>query len=157
MAVLIMALMVIGIVLCIIEISAPGFGIFGVSGIICIFASTFITWYFFGISIYTILLVQLIITIIASIIIYFVLRRNKSISKLVLKDTVKQQLEKDYTRHLNATAITTTALRPTGDITVGEERFEAMSLDGYLEKGEVVKIVKVEKNKVFVEKQNRGE
>ncbi len=152
MTVLIMALMIIGIVLCVVEISAPGFGVFGISGIICIFLCTFISWVFFGISIYTILLVQLIIAIIASIVIFCFLKKNKSFNKIILRDTVNRDVAKNYSKYLEMSGVAKTALRPTGDVIVEEEIFEAISLDGYLEKDEVIKVVKIEKNKVFVKK-----
>jgi membrane-bound serine protease (ClpP class) len=43
-----------------------------------------------------------------------------------------------------------TVLRPSGRVTIGDEIFDAISEDGFINKGEVVRVVKDEAGQIYV-------
>ncbi len=153
MELLIFILMTIGAVLCVFELVAPGFGVFGISGILCLVLSTFLTWSLFEISLYAIMLIQIIITGIVAVIIVVLLRKNEKVNSVILKDTLNLDKNKiDNDELLGKIGVVKTPLKPVGIIKIETRDFEVLSNDGFINIGEEVKVIRVEKDKVFVSK-----
>lgn len=65
-----------------------------------------------------------------------------------------EETDRELGRHVGATALAETALRPTGRIRIGDEAFEAQSAGEWVERGAQVKIVAVSGSRFQVEKTN---
>lgn len=144
-----------GIVLFVIEMIVPGFGIFGVSSIICF---TIGGYYIMGggiAAISVLAVIYLAFVIIVSFLCLYLPKESKW-NPFVLWD--KQQNSKGYigsqdlTMLLGKTGIAFTVLRPAGTVVIDGKRFDVSSLGDYIDKDTAVKIIKVEGSKIFVEK-----
>lgn len=63
-----------------------------------------------------------------------------------------ETLDQELTRHVGATALVESPLRPTGRIRLGEDVFEAQTAGDYVEKGLTVKVVSVAGSRFQVER-----
>jgi membrane-bound ClpP family serine protease len=65
-----------------------------------------------------------------------------------------EEVDRELGRHVGATALADTPLRPTGRIRIGEETYEAQSAGEWVERGAQVKILAVAGSRFQVEKTN---
>jgi membrane-bound ClpP family serine protease len=72
--------------------------------------------------------------------------------KFSLKETIDGQVNLSVAGKLNVgdEGITATLLRPTGKVNFKNEMWEAYSVDDIIEPDTMVKIIKIEQNKIFV-------
>lgn len=137
--------MLAGLVLLLIEFVVPGFGVFGVSGMVCLTVGGF---YVLGGNAWAALV--LVITLLC---VY--LPKESKYNPFVL--WTRQKNSEGYTGGKNwsmlvgkrGTALTT--LRPAGTILVDGKRLDVSSQGDYIEKSAPVIIVRVEGSKIFVE------
>lgn len=147
-------LLVAGIILMAMELSAPGIGIFGVAGLACLTGSGY---YLVGGGMPALLMIAglYLILIIVLAALFFYLPKESKWNPFVLWD--KQRNSEGYTGGQNmaellgkeGTAIT--VLRPAGTVLVDGKRLDVISLGEYVSKGAAVRIVKVEGSKIFVD------
>lgn len=147
-----------GIFLLLAEGVIPGFGVAGVSGIICVFVSVFMITS----NLYEALLL-LILTIAFMVLTLIVLYRfgfgSKYMKFLVLK--TEQKNEEGYTtvdnikKYLGKRGKTESALRPSGAVLIGDVRIDAVTQGEYIDKESIVEVIKVEGNTLIVKKVNK--
>lgn len=148
---------VLGIILLITEAAMPGFGIAGIGGVLCIGVSIFLI----SNSIVTAVLsvtVILILTIIAILLLYKFAPKNKYFNRIILNAKLDKNKgytsTVDYSKYVNQTGIVTTALRPSGIISIDGELLDVVSEGQFIEKDEIVMVSKVEGRKIVVRKMN---
>ncbi len=147
-------LFVAGMILLALELFVvPGFGVTGLGGIILVIASLFLTFNDPTIGLYAVSF-SLISSIIITIILFRFFGKSKTWNRIAL--TITQSKENGYlaakTRSdllgLEGEALTT--LRPTGTALIAGERIDVLSESSYIEKGNKIKVVKIEGVKVIV-------
>lgn len=165
------ALFVVGLILLLVELFAiPGFGVFGITGIVLMVVSLTLSMIFnmgfdFHLTTPSIVVSKLLIVLTAVCMGFFLsLWLGK---KLLLADTpfgslaLKTELSKEegfvvqdgnMSQLVGQYAVTHTFLRPSGKIEVNGEILDATSLVGFIEKGEKVKIKKFENAQLIVSK-----
>lgn len=144
-----------GVVLLAIELVIPGFGAFGVAGMIC---TTIGAFYIMGgglPAIVILLAIYLVLALgVAFLCVY--LPKESKYNSFVL--WTRQQNSAGYTggddlsQLLGKRGQALTTLRPAGTISVEGKRLDVSSLGDFIAKDTPVKIVKVEGSKIFVEK-----
>ncbi|MBO4678266.1 MAG: serine protease [Lachnospiraceae bacterium] len=145
--------LIIGIVLIGVEFFLPGFGVPGISGIICTVAGVFLTGRDMSerIMVGVIAIVIIAIVLVVSIIIF----NSKKIKSPIKLETDLQGKnlfieEKDMEYLLGRKGVAITDLRPSGK---GE--FDGVKLDvittGYIKKGTELTITAIKNNKIFVD------
>ncbi|MCA6607210.1 NfeD family protein [Bacillus safensis] len=144
-----------GIALIILELFLPG-GIVGVIGLICVVVSLFLAAGSFTEMAISILIATA-VSIIAVILLTKVLgKRMKFFKKFILTDSTNKEsgYVSNETREdlVGQIAVTATALRPSGTIVLGDERFDVVSEGAFIDKDEQVKIVKAEGSRIVVRK-----
>ncbi|WP_338451570.1 NfeD family protein [Niallia oryzisoli] len=154
-------LFAVGIVLILLELVLPG-GIIGIFGFGAFLASFFLAgenFVYTGIS----LLIAFMISILACVVMIKVYdKKMKFFKKLILNDSTSTELgyvsNKNRTELIGVIGTALTDLRPSGTVTVGDERIDVVSEGGFITKGSQVKIIKVEGSRVvvreFVKKEN---
>jgi membrane-bound serine protease (ClpP class) len=162
-------LFIIGVVLLTLEIFLiPGFGIFGILGIVCIvtgLAMSLILNDFFDLSVsgsekitqsFLIVLVSLIISIGLSVFFGGSLLKSKAFKRISLND--EQNSEKGYQIYkpekslISKIGKSITDLRPSGKVEIDGERFDAISIDGFIENGIEIVVTKIENYNLTVKK-----
>ena len=152
-----MVCLAIGLILCVIECFIPGFGIFGISGIVfCTFSIVFLlvmggTWrqflYVFGL-----------IIIVAVIVVLILIRsaRFGAISKsaLVQQNTALptdfSKDEKKFHDLIGKVGVTETICKPVGKIMIEGQTYSAITDGEYIEKNKEVYVSEVDGTTIFV-------
>jgi membrane-bound serine protease (ClpP class) len=156
-------LFIAGIVLLALEIFViPGFGITGISGIILIFLSIFLSLTpggpFFNYENISIAIVQLTSALVGALILVFLLAKflpkTSMFNKLILAD--EEKAEQGFVSYpsekelLGAEGIALTTLRPAGSAEFNGKRVDVVADWEYIEKGKKIKVLRVEGIKVVV-------
>lgn len=154
---------VVGLVLLILEIFViPGFGITGISGIILILVSIFLSLVggdpFFDTNAASMAIVQLSIALLAAIILIFILARFLPKSNLFKKFILSEEEKatSGYTSRTNlsellgAEGIALTTLRPAGTAEINGKRIDVVTDSEYIEHGKPVIVTAVEGMRVVV-------
>ncbi len=148
-------LFIIGILLILIELYMPGFGFWGIGGIVCITSSLFLT---LGGDIPALSLLSG--SLAAAIILFLLLLRFLPSSKLWLKLVLTEgsspapaskNENSDYRRYLNKEGVTQSMLRPAGIVLIDGKPLNAVSEGRYIEPGTDVKVVNIEGNSIVVQ------
>lgn len=142
-----------GILLIVIELYTPGAGIFGIAGIVSIFASIFLTLGG-GLVALNMLAISLVIAVVVFLFILRWLPTSKLWARLVLRDSTQSQQgyvsSQDYSKFLNKTGIVTSLLRPSGVIEIEGTWLDVVSEGQFIEPGVHVKVVSVTGNRIVV-------
>lgn len=152
-----MIIMFAGVILCIVEVFVPGFGIFGilggifsVGGIVArsIMGATFAQILYMilvDVSLVCLSIILMIVSTRCGFIRHSSLVESKtSISVNYGKDN------KQLLKMLGKTTFATTEFRPTGKFNYNGETYEATTYGEFIQKGEKIQIVEVKADKIFV-------
>jgi membrane-bound serine protease (ClpP class) len=142
-----------GVVLIILEISAPGFGVFGLSGIIAILVSVVFSAPTVGLGFRT-LLISVTVSLAAIPIFFKLFGRSKFMKRIVL--ATAETPDQGYTHAdrkdslLGKTGVAQTVLRPSGSVYIDNIKVDAIADGEFIPKGVDVTVIRVEGVKVFV-------
>lgn len=150
----------VGITLLALEIFViPGFGITGISGIIAIFASLLLAfgWDNIELAINTVGLSMIVATILIIFLTIYVLPRSTVFKKIRLETSNSNKEgfsshEKPDESLIGKVGIVHTTLRPTGLAIIEDKRLDVMTAGDFIEKGEKIKVLRVEGMKIIVDK-----
>lgn len=147
-----------GVVLLVIECFVPGFGFFGISGIVCLVGAIIANAVLIKSIAQTLFLIALLLVFIFLLFLIFIRSaRFGLISKtpLVEKKTAvpKDYVEKDEAKKLlGQRGVAITPFTPSGKFMIDDKVYEGITRGEPLDKNDVVKVSEVEGNKVIVEK-----
>lgn len=146
---LIAALIILGLVLLFAEILIiPGVGVAGILGVLSMGGSCY--WAFREYGTTAGLIVLAIIIVLLTLILIWALR-TKTWEKMSLKTNITSKaivLEDSVSAGDKGQAVT--RLAPMGNVRFGNEVQEVVSLDGIINSGERVEVVRIEDNKIYV-------
>ncbi|MBN8701685.1 MAG: S49 family peptidase [Bacteroidetes bacterium] len=167
------ALFVLGVVLVVVELFAiPGFGVIGISGIVCIVLGLTLSlvgamptidapvdlppFEGFVKSLFVVVL-SIVLSVGVSMYLGPKLMDTKLFGKFVLQTT--QASNKGYVSAdidtsflIGKSGLAFTVLRPSGKVEIESEVYDAIAMNGYIEKGDKVEVVKTESAQVLVRK-----
>lgn len=132
------------------EVLIPGFGIFGIAGIISMIFAINIP----GPSLEIKLVSFSLAIILTALVAIYMMKKgsvNKSLSKLVLKDQLDEK-SKDFSSLNNKTGKSLSNLRPSGIIVIEGKKYDALTDGEFIEKNSVIKVIRTEGKKIIVEK-----
>ncbi len=136
------------------ELMVPGVGIFGIVGVLLLFGSLF---YMLGANLQGVFILAGGI-VVAAVLFYLIVRhlpKSRLFSKVALLN--RSTKEKGYVSHGDKSAYlhqkgrTITILRPAGTIRIGNERVDAVSNGGFIDRDVDVRVVQVDGSRVVVE------
>lgn len=138
-----------GLLLLLMEVILPGFGIFGISGSIALILSFTLTNIQYGFNVF---LMMFLVSLFFIAIIIYIAKRKKD--KFVLNNTLKTQgFDVTILQGLEGKqGITLTTLQPYGTIEVEGKQIDVTSNEGYIEKNTIVQIVQLKGKTVIVKK-----
>lgn len=145
--ILLTLLTLIGVLLIVMEILLPGFGLFGFSGSIALILSLTLTTIKYG---FTALLVLLFVSLLFAFLFIHFLKSKKE--KLILHDTLTtKDFDETTLQGLEGKqGITLTTLQPYGMIEVEGKKIDVTSNEGYIDKNKTVQIIQVKCKTVIV-------
>jgi len=77
--------------------------------------------------------------------------------RLALNDTLEGRVnELDIPFEVGAKGKAYNDLRPLGTIVINNEKYEASSINDYIERGSEIEVIKIEQNKIIVQKLNQA-
>ncbi len=140
----------------------PGFGLAGISGIIMVVLSLFLSLVggmpYFDFSFISLAIIQLTAALLAALILIFILAKylpkSRTFNKLVLD--VEESSSKGFVTYpkldelIGKEGIALTILRPAGTAVIGDQKVDVVTDGQFIEKDSKVKVVKVEGIKVVV-------
>lgn len=142
-----------GLVLILFELYTPGVGIFGIAGVIAVFASLFLTLGANATAI-NMLAISLAVAIVIFLLLLKHLPSSKLWSRLILKDAATKNAgfssSQDYSQYLGKTGITSTGLRPAGAVIIDGVQLDVVSEGQYVEPNTLVKVVNITGNRIVV-------
>nr|WP_192987913.1 NfeD family protein [Carnobacterium mobile] len=144
---------ILGILLIILEVFIPNFGVAGILGGILLFGGVYLNYGDVGKSLF-----DLSVAGIISVILAVVLLKNGytfgNFNKLVLNDNLNKvsgfSSNKDYSDYLGKKGITTTTLRPSGKVAFDDIELDVLSSGEQIESDIFVEVIKVEGSKIIV-------
>lgn len=151
----VLLLFIIGVILLAIEMFVAGFGVFGIGGIICIFASIVLaapSWETGLVS----LVLALIGTIVLVLISFKILTKRNFWSRLTLgtrynKDEGYIPQSQDYSIYLGQKGHAHTTLRPAGTVELDDgTRIDVVTQGEFIERGKRVQVLNVEGMRIIV-------
>ena len=152
-------LLTLALILCIIEMFVPGFGAFGISGIVCLIGGIVAKMLYGGTvtqMFALIVIFAIILLIMFGIAVWSAKRGLISRSPMVLKETALPEnyaeADKSLQKLKGKEGLTVTICRPFGTIQIDDKYYDASSVDEYLEKGTLVKVVEVEGDQIYIQK-----
>ncbi|MNN58499.1 hypothetical protein D3C81_1735480 [compost metagenome] len=146
-------LFVIGIILLVIEIFVPGFGIWAIIGIICLMSGVIMAAYDSSAAALSLGIGFILAMVLAGFVIY-AFRKRGIWNKFILKDELKTELGyvsqpvKEYL--LGKTGKAMTSLRPAGTAVFDGERVDVVTAGEFIQQGQLVKVVLVEGGRIVV-------
>jgi len=152
-SVLSIILFVVGIGLLVLEMFEPGFGFFGVFGVICLIGCIFVTA---STAIEGIVLTGIFFVIILIMLGIFLtlLSKGKISKKLVLNESESKEEgysgTKDLEYLIGKTGTVTTICRPVGNVDFDGEKLDVVSRGEFIEKGTTVEVIEIEGNRIVV-------
>lgn len=144
-----MTLLIVGIILLIIEIFIPSFGIWGGLGIIATVAGIILMADTLVEGIIILLIVTCILSIILYVSIKWISKKNKT---LILKESLGEdnKIYDDLQFFIGKKGITTTALRPTGNADFDGVKLDVISKGDFIKNGKQVEVVEIQGTKIIV-------
>ncbi|MEA5026683.1 hypothetical protein SDC9_72796 [bioreactor metagenome] len=142
-----------GIILLIIEMFTPGFGIAGISGIILLIVDILLSAKTLEQGIWLAIALFLVIICLFFIFLYLA-AHGKLPKKLVLHDEANKQngfnSSKDKKELLNQIGVTATDLRPAGIAVFDHQRYDVVSHGEFIERHKNIVVINVEGNRIVV-------
>ena len=145
-----------GIILLGIEVFVPGFGLFGISGILSLILSWILSFIFLDYPLAWVL-AEIFIAALLFIILLRIAKAKKIKDKIILGSVVEEDaaIKNTADNNIGQFGIVKTPLRPFGTITLENGQIlDVCSQDGYIDEGEKVEIIYLKENKFFVKKTN---
>lgn len=142
-------LLFIGIILLLVEIVIPGFGLFGITGLVMIAAGLGIVMAAPGIS-GTIAFVTALVLVLLGLVVITVIIRRKKPSNLILQERLSDSAVQDLSQLLGTVGVTLTPLRPAGVAELKGSRWTVVTEGEYIPEGVQVIVIKVEGQRIVV-------
>ena len=151
----------VGLVLLIIELTIPEFGIFDISGLIAMFIGIVFAAPSVRQGVMT-LLIAMVAAIIAIPVLIKIFGRRKLFQRLVLADA--ETVSRGYVHTasskqdlLGKEGVALSTMRPSGRVQIDEQRLDAIAEGSFIASGASVKVVQIEGSKVVVMEINRSD
>lgn len=150
----IISLIIIGLALIVIEtIFIPGTTVVGILGLICIIAGLVMTFNNFGSSVGWVTTGG---TAIVSAMVFVYMFRSGAWNRFALKQSIDSKVNEAKPVEVNVgdEGIALSALRPMGKAEINGKMYEVQSLGDLVPAESLIRVLKIEKRKIFVEPKN---
>lgn len=148
-------LLLIGIICLFTEVFIPGFGVFGITGIILTIISAVITVIFIPFGIIIVVSEIILLSLLMLIVLNYI-KKHQLYGKIILDETLNYEKKEmgDLEYFLGKEGITKTPLKPFGNVDFNGVIIEAYSDGEYIQPHEKIKVINVHDNKIYVKRLN---
>lgn len=158
LSVIAMILILVGLVLLMVEVFVPGFGIFGIVGAVLAFGGI-ITKICLGTT-FVQILVMLGFSVVCIVVLFALLTLSARIGIIKRSAFVQDKTSvpknydqvKEYKRLVGKVGFAKTDCNPVGKMSYNEKLYEVNSVIGYIEKNSKVRVVEVKGDRIYVKK-----
>ena len=147
-------LLIAGVILMSVELAVPGFGVFGIGGLICLTGGS----YFLlggGLPALTVLLGFYLVAALVLAFLCLYLPKESKWNPFVLWDRQQNSAGytggSDFSALLGKQGVALTKLRPAGTVLIEGRRYDVSSMGDFLPKDSKIVVTKVEGSKLFVD------
>ncbi len=145
---LIIFLLFSGVVFSLFEVFAPGFGVFGILGIVSTILAIFVTVVFDRPSIF--LYLEILAIFYAGAMLFYLFTKFKGKEGLIHNDVIKPMDKGVLDKYIGLEGVAKSILRPVGIVVIDDEEVEAVASMSFIDKAERVKVVRVTDGKLIV-------
>lgn len=153
-------LLCLGVVFCVIEAIIPGFGIFGVLGILCEVAGIVVHAVISGSVLQVFFLILIVLLVVGLLFLLFIhsakyglLAKSAIVeNKSAIPSDYKEKTDKELSKLIGQEGLALTECRPVGKIRIGQNTYEAQAKGLLIQKGEVIKVVAIEDARIMIDK-----
>lgn len=154
-----MVVMIFGLIMCMIEVVIPGFGVFGILGTMCTFGGLvgriimgatpiqILAMFIFVVAVVVVSLLLLVLMAKLGILGKSALVQDKTVVPTDYEKPSKEQL-----KLVNKVGFAHTVFKPSGKLLYEGKVYDAISNGEFIEKGEKIKIVEIRNNQIVVKK-----
>ncbi len=148
-----LVLLICGALSLIAEFFVPGFGFFGITGIILIVISAVLTIIYVPFGGFIVLAEAAILALMAYLAVEYFSRHGKD-SRIILNETLKEDVDKtpEFNSYIGKEGVARTPLKPFGSVNIDGSYVEACSDGEFISANERVLVVRVYENKLYVRK-----
>ena len=154
-----MVIMIFGMMLCMVEIAMPGFGVFGVMGTIFTFAGMVVR-FMMGTKTTQVIAMFLFVIVVAvvTVVLVIVLARLGVLGKTHIiqeKTSVPVDYEKsskEQRKLIGKVGFAKTVFKTSGKLVIDDKVYDAMSEGEYIEKDSKIKVIAIRNNTIIVKK-----
>lgn len=148
---------VLGLLLVVVEMFYPGFGVPGIAGLILLIVAVTLTAKTWLDVLIIVLVLAAILSLVFTIIIKTFYKKKGNLSnKLVLSDSLNKESgyisTADYSFLLNKEGVCSSPLRPVGTALIDGNKYDVITKNEFVQKGDRIKVVEVKGTSVFVTK-----
>lgn len=146
-----------GVILCILEILIPGFGIFALGGVGCIIGSIFLTTPDMNTALKYLAVILLVMMVCAPLLLKL-LSKSKVFDRLLVRERLTTEDgyvagRKEQADYIGRCGVAATTLRPAGTVQLEDgTRIDVVTAGEFIEQGAPVRVVRKEGTWLFVEK-----
>lgn len=146
-------LFLVGIILMIVEMFTPGFGLAGLSGIAILIFDVIYSANSFQQGFWLMLFVMTVVAIFFIVFLYMI-SHDKLPSKMILKDATSHKSgfssAADKQQLIAVEGVSVTELRPAGIADLNDQRLDVVSHGDYIERNKRIRVIAVEGNRIIV-------
>ena len=155
--------LVLGLILCIIEIFQPGFGIFGALGTLLIIAGLVIRMLQGGTLVMLFIMIFIVIVILLAA--FMIMVRSMKYGWLSRADFIqtgtavnpnRSDATKDFSYLLDKTGKTSTSLRPSGKAIIEDQEYDVIAQGTFINKDVDIKVIEVEGVRIVVREEKNN-
>lgn len=141
-------LLILGMVFISIELFVPGFGFFGITGLIMFALSCIITIFYINYGIFIVVSEIIFFVLIGCIIFHFIKKRNLN-GTIILNESLKEDKKEDYHTFIGREGISKTPLKPFGKADFYGNTIDVCA-ESFVESGKKVVAVRFYEGKLYV-------
>lgn len=157
---IVILLLSLGFLLCLIEAIVPGFGFFGITGIICEIAGVVVHAVISESFLQALLLVAVVVLITGLVFLIFLRSAKHGLlaksaiveNKSTLPNDYKEKVDQELSKLIGLEGLALTDCRPVGKVRIGTSNYEAQAVGDMIMKDSVIKVVAIEDAYIMIDK-----
>lgn len=155
----VITLLLVGVVFCLIEALVPGFGVFGILGMVSVVASIITHAIISGSAIQVFIYITITFFILFAIFAIFIRSAKHGLlaksalveNKSSIPSDYKEKAENKLKPLIGQEGVALTECKPVGKIRIGETAYEAQAVGNFIQKAQKIRVVAIEDARIIID------